>query len=503
MGRRVVALGLSLTVVCTACGTPPEPEAVVADVQPVAFINVNVVPMDGEHVLEGQTVLIRGGYIEAVGPVGELLVPQDALRIDGEGKYLLPGLADMHVHLWNEDHMILFLANGVTTVRNMWGAPLHLRWREQIDSGELLGPAIYTAGPLMDGSPPSWDGSTVIETREEAHRAVAEQKDAGYDFIKVYGRLSAEAYDALVTAAAEHGMPVAGHVPIAVGLNGVLAAKQASIEHLGGYVAATLAEDSPLLRSGSSSGGPSGIAARVAKRILDGEISFSDVYDEAKIAAVVAATREAGVWNVPTLVVFQYISVEEAADLLGRPEMRYVDPGTIASWVPSEDVSSETTRYLRVWNEAKRQRVKTLHDAGARLLLGSDTPNPFVAPGFSIHQELQNLVDSGLTPYESIKAGTHDAAEFLDALDLFGTISPGKRADLILVNGNPLDDVANVARRSGVMVRGRWLTEDELRSRLEELADSYGAPNAQFASMSILSFAIEQQMGVISSRPIQ
>lgn len=139
--------------------------------------------------------------------------------------------------------------------------------------------------------------------------------------------------------------------------------------------------------------------------------------------------------------------------------------------------------------------MKTLHDAGARLLLGSDTPNPFVVPGFSIHQELQNLVDSGLTPYESIKAGTHDAAEFLDALDLFGTISPGRPADLILVDGNPLDDVANVARRSGVMLRGRWLAEDELQSRLEELADSYGAPKAPFADLPPLPTEGEPDSG--------
>jgi imidazolonepropionase-like amidohydrolase len=212
--------------------------------------------------------------------------------------------------------------------------------------------------------------------------------------------------------------------------------------------------------------------------LTDGSTAFADLYDEAKLAAIAAASRDAGTWHVPTLVVFRFLTVEEASRRLTAPEMRYVDPQTRSFWDSAKDRYADRTtddvHGLRIFNEAKRRRVKTLHDFGARILLGSDTPNPFVVPGLSIHEELRNLVRAGLTPYQAISAGTRDAADFLGARDSLGTVSVGNVADLVLVDSNPLMDVTNVAHRSGVMVRGRWIPASELREILDEVAAAYG-----------------------------
>jgi imidazolonepropionase-like amidohydrolase len=426
--------------------SPEEPQAPSEEPQRpavVAFINVNVVPMDRDRILPQQTVIVRADRISEIGPVDTTDIPEGALRIDGRDKYLMPGLVDMHVHLMRQDieyRLILFITNGVTAIRDMWGTEYYLRLRDKIKKGKLIGPTIYTTGPIIDGSPPIWPTSIGVETPEQAAQAVAEHKKAGYDFIKVYSRLSVECYDAIIEAADKHGMPVVGHVPWAVGLEHALAAGQHSVEHLDGYFTFLL---------------------RGLKR--------QQQIDETKIRRIAQATREAGTWNCVTLVVFQKgsgMSSEEAEQERKLAYMKYVSPFLKLRWKPRR--SEEPNHSLKMSN---RKRVtKALHDAGARILLGTDTPNPYVIAGFSIHQELQNLVDAGLTPYEAIKAGTRDAAECLGELDEFGTISAGLRADLVLMEGNPLEDVGNAAKRIGVMARGRWFPQSELQAMLDALA---------------------------------
>ena len=423
--------------------------------QAVAFIDVNVIPMDAEHILERQTVIVRDGKITAIEPTAKVQIPGSVFRIDGRGKYLMPGLAEMHTHLGNKAQLLLYIANGVTTVRNMWGNPSHLQWRELISRGELLGPTIYTAGDIVDGSPPQ--SGTVVETAQEAAREVAEQKAAGYDFIKVYNNLSKEAYNGLVAAAKEHGMPVAGHVPSAVGLEGVFSAGQASIEHLHRYIYELVAPDA---------------AKKVGDRFfpLQSRIVLWNYVDKTQFPKIAKATRDAGVWNTPTLAIFNHYSCgipEEFLAFITLPEMQYFsdDRQGEIEWIQRRSIGQTEFSYEDVQRgkEVRMSFVKALHDAGARLLLGTD----YWMMGFSIHYELQSFVDAGLTHYEAIKAGTSDAAEFLNAADTFGTVAVGKRADLILVNGNPLEDVRNVARRTGVMVRGQWLPEEKLQEMLE------------------------------------
>ena len=429
---------------------------------PTAFVGVDVLPMDRDELLRDQTVVVREGKIAALGPSKDVAVPEDALRIDGRGRVLMPGLADMHVHSWDDDDLLLFVANGVTTVRNMFGSPMHVRWRKEIADGELLGPTIVTAGPIIDGDPPVWPGSTVLVDPADAEKVVLEQKEAGYDFLKVYEKLSRETYDAVVAAAKKHGMRVMGHVPRSVDLAHAIESGQKSIEHLDGWAEAAQADDSP---------------HRGPVSLRDEGAAWKHV-DAKKIAASAEAAAKAGTWNCPTLVVYQkWVVADEMEAMLARPEMKYASPMLRTFWDPKYNylgkMPAETIRSLRDSDVDRKRTVGILHANGARILLGTDMGNPFVVPGFSLHEELANLVASGLSPYEALRAGTSGAAEFLGESESWGSVAVGRRADLLLLEADPRTDVANAARRVGVMTRGRWLSEADLHGRLEELAAKY------------------------------
>jgi imidazolonepropionase-like amidohydrolase len=434
-----------------------EGESPAADASDVtAIVGVNVVPMDTERVLPDHTVLIRGDRIVAIGPSSDVALPREARVVDGEGRWLMPGLADMHVHLWNADHLTLFLANGVTLVRNMWGSPMQLGMRASLADGRLFGPELITAGPLMDGRPPIWQGSTVVDSVEDAHTYVGQVARAGFDLIKVYNHLTPEVYAALVDAAQENDIPVGGHVPDAVGLDGVLATGQHTIEHLSGYLDA-LAKPGQDGQMGGWTGDP-------------------DALDEEAIRELARRTVQAGTWNCITLIVLtRLVPAAEAAALLETPPMRYMDDNTLAGWDPTRDfrtksMTADDYTKLRKGDAARKKIVKVLYEEGAPILLGTDTPNPFVVPGFSIHQELALLVESGLSPFDALAAGTRDAARSLGQEQLFGTVAVGRRADLLLLEADPLQDVAAANRRVGVFRLGVYYAEAELQERLETIA---------------------------------
>lgn len=437
-----------------------------------AFVHVTVVPLDIQRLVPDQTILVRDGRITAMGPSAGVAVPAGARVIDGRGKYLMPGLADMHTHLALEEDLLLYLARGVTTVRNMWGTPLHLEWRDRIKRGQMIGPTIITAGPIVDGDPPAHDGSLVALTAEDAERAVALQKQAGYDFIKVYTRLPLPAYQRLVVAAREAGMPVAGHVPRAVGLSGVLDARQASIEHLTGFLDALQAESSP-------------VRGKFDRESLDKRINF---VDEAMLPTLAEEVRERGVFSCPTRIVINEIAPAEARERLGRQEMRYLKPLYPAMWDPGPrpDPTPEALANMQRSNALNDRIIRALRDAGAPLLVGTDTGNPFVVPGFSMHEELELLVRAGLTPYEALRAATRGAAELLRVTGDVGSVAVGQRADLLLVSGNPLADVAHVRRLSGVMARGRWFSEGDLAALLAQVEASAKGTADPFAGMPAL-----------------
>ena len=434
---------------------------------PVVFESVAVVPMDRERVIERQTVVVRDGRIAEIGPAGKVRPPEGATRVDGRGKYLMPGLAEMHGHLPGPQTppevtgniLFLYVANGVTTVRGMQGHPSQIELRRRVAEGSLLGPALYLAGPALSGqSAPSV---------EVAQRMVREQKAAGYDLLKIQEGLSREVYDAIVATANEVGIRFGGHVPNDVGVRRAIEAHQSTIDHLDNYLDALEANDSPA----------QGADAATRVRFLVFHL------DERKMPELARLTREAGVWNVPTMKLWETFFGDETGEALrgSMPEVKYLPGAMVDGWVKQRDTppppslanilgfatgGKSGARVIQM----RLKMLKALHYGGCRFLLGTDSPQVFSVPGFSIYREMPIWAQAGFRPYEVLEAGTRNVAEYFGAAQEFGTVERGKRADLILVEANPLADVANVAKRAGVMVRGRWLPEQEIQARLAKIA---------------------------------
>lgn len=416
------------------------------------FVNVNVVPMTSETVISGQTVVVDGGMIVTVDDVDGVPVPEDAVVVDGTERYLMPGLAEMHAHVPDASSpelgrvLTLFAANGVTTIRGMLGRRSHLSLRQRLLDGEDFGPRLITSGPSMNGN--SVSGAT------DAERKVREQHAAGYDFIKIHPGLSAEEYATIASTAADLGIPFAGHVPAAVGVDGALAAGTATIDHLDGYLAALMPADT------DQSGGYGGFFdVLLAGQLLDD-----------RIADIAARTAAAGTWNVPTESLFEHrVSDVTVSELRNRPEMSFMRLATVQRWASTkEQQQSErgfTPEVARRAIEIRRELIRALHHAGAGLLLGSDAPQVFNVPGFSLHHELKFLVAAGLTPYEALTSGTTSVAKFLGTNT--GSIEVGRDADIVLVDANPLEDIGNAQRIHGVMLRGTWYSKSDLNGRLD------------------------------------
>jgi imidazolonepropionase-like amidohydrolase len=467
----------SLATAQSASSAAASAQARAATAPAIAFVDVNLIPMDRQRVVGGQTVIVRGDRIEEVGPTRGVRVPAGATQINGRGKYLMPGLAEMHAHVLpaqaqgnaderlNRDIFFLYIANGITTIRAMLGAPNQLVLRDRLASQQLLGPTTFVAAPSLNGnSAPNPD---------TASKLVRAHKAAGYDLLKIHPGLSRETYDAIVRTAREVGITWAGHVPGAVGLRHAISARQSTIDHMDGYLEATVPETT-MARLRVPAGG--GTLADMIRNV-----------DESRFEELARLTRAAGVWNVPTAALWENLfdrtPVEE---LLQRPENRYAPRAWVNNWATQkrnriqEDERQKVTPELAAqFMAARRRLLKTLADVGAPLLMGTDSPQIFSVPGFSLHRELALAVAAGLTPYQVLESGTRNvgryAAEELKLDGRFGTIATGQRADLVLLDANPLDDIGNLTRRSGVMVRGRWVSADEIRTGLEELAARYSS----------------------------
>lgn len=486
MQRAAVLRGLVLFAFAVfGCTTQPVPEPVPAKPRVTsngdgitAFVDVTVVPMDKERTLPGQTVLVRGDRILEMGPVDRVPAPSGARVIDGKGKFLLPGLMDMHVHLPRKTDLLLYVARGITTVRNMWGAPIHLDWRKRIAKGEMIGPTIFTTGPIMDGEDPVHDGSFVLRTPKDADRAIELQKKAGYDFLKVLTKIQPAPYDRLLAQAKGARLEVIGHIPRAVSFEHAIDSGQAGVEHLNTFYRALQTDDSPVK-------GKSDPASRER---------WIDYIDEGKIPALAKHIRERGVWICPTRVVMNQLEpVEAQRRRLERPEtVKYMPPATRIVWEPWREPSKEEAvrnqRELVVADAV----VRGLHQAGVRLLAGTDTGNPLIIPGFTLHEELARFVGIGLSPYDALVTATRRGAEFLGAPEP-GTIAVGKRADLLLLEGNPLADIHQTERIFGVMLQGRWLDANERARLLDQVeADTQGKTDP-FAALSALGTGGEQE----------
>lgn len=394
-------------------------------------------------------------------------MPNGAKTIAGANRYLLPGLIDMHVHFRrlpsesdaafsrfpdyrerNDDMGVLFVANGVTSVRQMHGHPVGdtLVARSR---GNWLGPTIYSTGPITDGNPPRQPYARVVTTTEEAARAVAEDKAKGYGAVKVYDALSLPLYEAIVAAAAAANMDVVGHVPDAVGLARAITARQATIEHVESFAYS--------LQPGPFPSNPNG--------------SWHDLFqgvDQSKLTTFADELRRAGIWTCPTVVV----GLMGSAEYERSAEVKYVPAAFRAAL--REHWGSGTEEEVEERQAFTLSLVRRLHERGAGLLLGSDTY--LVVPGFSAIRELEYFAAAGLSPFEALQTGTINAARALHQQDTVGTVDVGKRADLLLIEGNPLLDLSNMKLISGVMVRGQWLPKSELQSHLAKVASAIATP---------------------------
>ena len=417
-----------------------------AEVGTYAFVDVTVVPMDQERVIERQTVLVDNGHIAAIGPVGETEIPDTSTRIDGSGTFLMPGLAEMHGHFpnpnpeipdrWRDDLLLLYVANGVTTVRGMQGRDHHLELRNKVESREILGPKLYVASPQFRGGV----GLGAVRSTADAERLVREYNAAGFDLLKIQEGLRMDVYDAVAQTARAVDIEFAGHVPNEVGLFRALQAGQRTIDHMDNMLDA-----------------------------IEG--------DEARIPEIVSATRDAGAWVIPTQVLWEVFLLAPPADQLEaqRTEIQYVPRAIRSFWRQALERRGEPAGNAEEGARraaTRRKLLKALSEGGVGILLGTDSPQIYSVPGFSIHREMRVMVESGLTPYQVLASGTRRVAEYLGTTETTGTVAVGKRADLILVNGNPLKDVANVARRAGVVVNGQWLPESQIQERLHEISAS-------------------------------
>jgi hypothetical protein len=415
----------------------------------VVFEHVTVIPMDRERVLADRTVIVVNDRITAVEEEGRATVPPGATRVDARGHFLMPALAEMHAHIPGgqagavaERVLFLYVANGIGTIRSMLGDPGHFQLRDRATRGEIVAPTMYLAGPSFSGQS--------VQTPEAATARVVEQQKAGFDLLKIHPGVSRAVFDALAAAADRARIRFAGHVPVDVGLHRALEARYWTIDHLDGYVEA-------LARPGAP-----------APQLFG--INLIDHLDESRLPQLVAATREAGTWNVPTQSLLEHWYGPDDPDEMRRwPEMQYANPDDVENWVATK------RKFLEAWPAGhrelyiglRRQLIRALHEGGARLLLGSDAPQTWNVPGFSIHRELATYVAAGLTPYDALATGTRNIAEHFGTLDRTGTIEAGKRADLVLLEANPLEDISHTSRIAGVMIGGRWLPRSEIDRRLD------------------------------------
>lgn len=441
-----------------------------------AFIGVNVLPMDSDQVLSDQTVIVRDGLIIAMGEKKAVRAPKDAVRIDGAGRYLMPGLSDMHAHIAGygaddgglaESQLFLYLATGITTIRDASGTPTHLNLRERVEAGEILGPRLYVASPIIEGEDAVWESTEKITSRDVAAGKIAEFAAQGYDFIKIYHTISEPVYSEIIKIAAENEIRVFGHVPFDVGIDRVLEDEIASIEHLRGYDFDGVSEEA-LERDGG----------RNAER-FSAMSNMSDARKEALIDATVAAH----VWNTPTLAVSRMLFTPSLRKSVAQSaKARYLPPQTrsvIESNRLDDVFSQEAKEALHDAFPVQQSFVKLLHEGGGRLLTGTDSPVPFLIPGLTPIDEIQMFAQAGLSPFEAIRASAYNSAEFLGEETRYGVVAVGKETDLILLEGDPLSDLDNLWRLSGVLIRGHWLSREEIDERLEALAASYEADDGE------------------------
>ena len=412
--------------------------SITAKAENIYIHNVTVLTMNGDSTMENATVAINGDRILYVGSAEN--VPQFSHldhNIDGTGKFLMPGLAEMHGHLpstnWSRERqeriLFLYLAGGVTTVRGMLGDPVQFELRKEITAGTMDGPTLYLAAPSMNGN----SVSSPADGRAKIQRYAAQ----GWDLQKIHPGLTRAEYDAIADEANKLNFPFGGHVPADVGLERALEAGQISIDHMDGYL--------------QMAGGDKH------------ELTNDD------FAKMIEMTKNSGSWVVPTHELFNVlIGGGDVAALSARPENRYLTPDALAGYQRRAANANASANPLAVKN--RNRLLKALADAEVNLALGSDAPQLFSVPGFSIWREIESMRDAGLTAAQILKSGTSAPGHYFADKDKFGTIAAGSRADLILLNGDPNENIEALFDQAGVMAAGKWYSRGDIDARLDKIA---------------------------------
>lgn len=443
----------------------------------VVFTNVNVVDVRDGHVERNLNVVIRDGHIAAVGEHAVIEPSRNVRVVNAAGKYLIPGLWDMHVHTdfvtpqWDPKIIYpLYIANGITGVRDMGGDWSALRERrDQIEKGEMLGPHLFVGGPfLVDAKA---DAQTIqVKSSEDARAAVDKLASEGADFIKILSKLSRESYFAIAEESKKQNLHFVGHVPLAVTASEASVAGQYSIEHLTGIALACSSQETALREQAQSA-----TAKRDWPALLAANQQASATYDEQKAKALFDTFVKQSTWQVPTLIWTKTQSTIDAAHWAPDPRLKYVPASVQKEWDQKQIVAQTPAAILGDYkNDAAHEPelVKAMLQRGVNFMAGSDGPDPFVFPGSSLHDELELLVSAGMTPAQALQSATIHPAQFMVKLDKYGLVETDHVADLVLLDANPLDDIRNTRKIAAVVLGGKYYSRHDLDKMLSDVESS-------------------------------
>jgi imidazolonepropionase-like amidohydrolase len=426
--------------------------------------HVAVIDVKRGVAITDRAVTIRDARIVKVEPAHGFTSRRDFRVVDGTGKFLIPGLWDMHVHIYNNGSqgppsiwfLPVFVAVGVTGIREMWTNPDQLPqingWRKDVANGKLIAPRIGAAGTLVDGTDLIWPKAPLAHNQAEARAFVKMEKDDGFDFVKVYTNLSREAYFAIADESRKEGIPFAGHIPITIGAEEASAAGQRSAEHLFNIAESCSTREAEWLQK--------------PKMTPEDRQSVLDTYDARRCRLLMETFARNSTWQVPTLVQEQ-TRTGDYKQLSARDEMKLIPSGERSMWLDEATkrearVSPALAQTRQAFRLAHLKMVGDMQAAGVPLMAGSDVGNPFLVPGFSLHDEMELFVTAGLTPAQALRTATLNPAVFLNRTADFGTIEAGKIADLVLLEENPLIDIRNTRKIGAVILNGHYLDRAEL-----------------------------------------
>lgn len=485
----------------------------------LVFTHVAVVDTSGGPNLADMTVIISGDRITEIKKSDQVRFPEGVQVIDAAGKFLIPGLWDMHVHWFDSEYLPLFIANGVTGIRQMWGFPEHFQWREEIAQGRLLGPRQVISGTPIDGPKPFYPGVISVGNEDGARQAVRRVRESGADFVEAELRLTREAYFAIADESRKLGMSFVGGVGSAIQAAEASRAGQRSIEYLGDVSCGILLDCSNReeeLRKGTRKAalGFSLRQARTPSQLQDLrrlQATVLESYDDGKAAALFALFVENGTWHCPTLAMQRNMSHMDDTSLAADPRLKYMPKDIREYWEPrnSPFTSSNTAEDWAMRKKVfarKMALVNPMRRAGVKFIAGTDLSNTYCLPGFSLHDELELLVEAGLTPLEALQAATYNAAEFLGLKDTLGTVEAGKIADLVLLEDDPTVDIGNTRKIAGVVVNGKYYARpalDKMLAKIETIASlpSIAEPLLKTITEKDVQSAIRQYHELKAARP--